>query len=97
MGPEAKLNCYSTWNQWISWLHEQPGYENATPESLLALQEAAVGRDRYILLDLIEDHVSAKGGTRASMIVRLSRLRNFFLKNSSSRVSSLAGTPNKYR
>jgi hypothetical protein len=81
MGPEAKLNCYSTWNQWITWLHKQPGYETATPESLLAFQEAATGRDRYVLLDLIEDHVSVKGGTRSSMIVRLSRLRNFFLKN----------------
>jgi len=81
MGPAAQLNCRSCWNTWIHWLHEQPGYETATPESLLAFQENAKGRERYVLLDLIEDHVQQKGGTYVSMVVRLSRLRNFFLHN----------------
>ncbi|MGO9645479.1 MAG: hypothetical protein ACLPY5_12105 [Candidatus Bathyarchaeia archaeon] len=65
----------------MSWLHELPGWETATPESLLAFQEKARGRERYVLLDLIEDHTQQRGGTYMSMIVRLSRLRNFFLHN----------------
>ncbi len=76
LGPEARLNCRSTWNTWTNWLHKQPGYETATPESLPEFQESSKGRDRFRILDLIEDHCQARGGTYGSMIVRVSRLRN---------------------
>lgn len=81
MGPETQRNCRSCWNVWIGWLHNQPRWTDATPESLLAFQEAATGRQRFVILDLIEDHVAQKGGTYISMVVRLSRLRSFFIRN----------------
>jgi len=67
MGPDAQRNRQSWWNQWISWLHQQPGWETATPETLLKFQENATGRQRYVLLDLIQDHTQQKGGTYVSI------------------------------
>lgn len=51
------------------------------PSELLAFQEKAEGRAEYAVLDLMLDHVQEKGGTYSSMLVRLSNLRSFFLKN----------------
>lgn len=44
----------------LCWLRKQNGWEKATPESLLSNQEKAVGRDRYVILDLIQKHVRVR-------------------------------------
>lgn len=79
--PVSRNTYRSSWNDWMRWLHTQPGWANKTPADLLEFQDQAKGRQRYLLLDLMQDYVQGKGGTFASMTVRLSHLRCFFLRN----------------
>jgi hypothetical protein len=60
------------------------------PSELLAWQENAKGRQRYVLLDLMFEHVQERGGTYSSMVTRLSHLRSFFFHNRVE-VPSIAG------
>jgi hypothetical protein len=51
------------------------------PSELLTFQEKAKDRLRFAVVDLLEEHSQQKGGTEMSMIVRLTNLRQFWVKN----------------
>lgn len=79
--PSSREPRLSRLEAFLEWLHGQPGWSDATPESLLAHQENANGRGRFDLLNLIQRHVSEKGGARSGMISRYTAIRSFFLHN----------------
>jgi len=81
LSPSGRRSNGIRWNVFLRWLRTQRGWENATPEGLVEFQEAATGRKRFEILNLIQKHVSEKGGTRKGMLSRYTAIRSFFLHN----------------
>jgi len=77
----TKAPYRSLFKYWLLWLWKQPGWENKRPAEPLDFQENAIGRQRKLLLQLMQEFVQAQGGTYRSMIVNLSHRRSFFLRN----------------
>jgi hypothetical protein len=65
----------------LLWLWKIPEWNGKMPHELLDFQDKAIGRDRHILVDLIEEHTQERGGTYNTMVQRASILRMFFVKN----------------
>ncbi|MGO9646313.1 MAG: hypothetical protein ACLPY5_16390 [Candidatus Bathyarchaeia archaeon] len=79
--PISRTTYRSGWNDFMRWLHTQSGWADKSAADLLEFQDQSKGRQRYLLLDLMEEYVQQKGGTYVSMQVRLSHLRCFFIRN----------------
>ena len=67
--------------QFLDWLWQRPEWNGKMPSELLAWQDQAKGRDRFILVDFMMEFIQAKGGTYSSMITQFSHLRTFFTHN----------------
>jgi hypothetical protein len=78
---ETRPTYLSNLRGFLDWLWQKPEWKGKMPSELLAFQEEVKGRQRFILPDLIIDHVQAKGGTYKSMTTQVSHLRTFFTNN----------------
>jgi hypothetical protein len=78
---EARPTYLSNLRLFLDWLWQLPEWAGRMPSELLAFQEEAKGRRRFILPDLICDHIQAKGGTYKSMTTQVSHLRTLFTNN----------------
>ena len=78
---ETRPTYLSNMRGFLDWLWQRPEWSGKMPSDLLAFQEEAKGRDRFILPDLIIDFIQTKGGTYVSMTTQFSHLRTFFTHN----------------
>lgn len=78
---ETRPTYLSNLRGFLDWLWQIPEWKGKMPSELLAFQDETKGRQRFILPDLITDHVQAKGGTYKSMTTQVSHLRTFFTHN----------------
>lgn len=78
---ETRPTYLSNLRGFLDWLWQKSEWKGKMPSELLAFQEEVKGRQRFILPDLIIDHVQAKGGTYKSMTTQVSHLRTFFTNN----------------
>jgi hypothetical protein len=78
---ETRPTYLSNLRSFLDWVWQIPEWKGKTPTEFLAFQEETKGRQRFILPDLITDHVQGKGGTYKSMTTQVSHLRTFFTHN----------------
>ncbi|MGA2784363.1 MAG: hypothetical protein ABSF09_06670 [Candidatus Bathyarchaeia archaeon] len=94
--PISRSGYKSSLRGWLEWIWEkQAGLQRDSsplnvpqefisarmPSELLAFQEFAEGRAKFVLLDLIEEYTQEKGGTTGGMKNRLSQIYTFFTRN----------------
>ncbi|HXZ98521.1 MAG TPA: hypothetical protein VED24_04060 [Candidatus Acidoferrum sp.] len=81
LSSETRRGYLSDLKQFLDWLWGRTEWADKMPSQLLAFQDDAKGRARFILPDLMSEFIQAKGGTYSSMITQLSHLRTFFIAN----------------
>ncbi|UCG54712.1 MAG: hypothetical protein JSV32_00385 [Dehalococcoidia bacterium] len=67
--------------QWLMWLHQQPGLEQATPSDLVEMQKKSGGDKQYYLLDLLQDYVKQRKATYSSNLGLYSGIKSFFKRS----------------
>ncbi len=66
----------------LDFLHSKPGFEGITPSGLIEFQLRAEREGRkYVLLDLLEEHIQSCGGTYRGLMSRWDAVRSFFRRN----------------
>jgi hypothetical protein len=81
LSSEPRRGYLSDLRQFLDWLWGQAEWSGKMPTELLAFQDEAKGRARFVLPDLMAEFIQAKGGTYSSMVTQLSHLRTFFIAN----------------
>ncbi|MGO9643958.1 MAG: hypothetical protein ACLPY5_04335 [Candidatus Bathyarchaeia archaeon] len=69
----------SQFNRWMNWLHQQKGWETATPRELLVRHLEA--QDDYVVLDLLQNYISTLILRKDSKKKSYSTIRSFFAHN----------------
>jgi len=73
---------YGRWfNIWLKWLRTKPGYEDVRPKDLVERQVNAAGRDRYVLLDLLQEYCNTLNLAKRSIVQAYTSVRSFFAHN----------------
>jgi integrase len=81
LSPNAQKS-YGRWFKiWFEWLKTKPGYENVTPKDLVERQINATGRERYVLLDLLQEYCNTLNLARRSIVQAYTSGRSFFAHN----------------
>jgi len=75
----SRKNNQSQFNRWMTWLHEQQGWENVTPRELLVRQLEE--EDKYVILDLLQGYVGSLVLRKTSKRTAYSAIRSFFIHN----------------
>lgn len=81
LNEETRRGYLCDLRQFLEWLWGRPEWSRKTPTDLLAWQDQAKGRERFVLVDFMIEFIQAKGGTYSSMITQYSHLRTFFTHN----------------
>jgi len=81
LGPASRSSRLSRFNLFMDWVRRQEGWREATPESLLAFQEVAAGRERNTIVSLVQRWAEERGGTYNTIIQNADAVRSFFLHN----------------